>query len=172
MPEGGPPGVGGGSFLGGGGSGPRPERPELRGDCTFSGVFVAFLVFLCFCFFVWVGFSLVSRICLPRWDLGGDFGRLLGGFWARPAPRKGQIPVGIGFSGVFVAFLVFCCFCFLVGVSLSSLCPLAPQQTRGRLTRSVVDPAARFAERKPLTGRDRETKKKEKKRKKKGEDSR
>ena len=38
---------------------------------------------------------------------------------------------------------------------------------RGRLTRSVVDPAALLRNAKPLTGRDRETKKKRKKEKKK-----
>ena len=36
---------------------------------------------------------------------------------------------------------------------------------RGRLTRSVVDPAALLRNAKPLTGRDRETKKKKKKKK-------
>ena len=146
-----------------------PKRPELRGDC----IFLVFL--LCFSFsFAFVSLLVWVFRSFPESAYHGEiWEEILGGFWGAYVPGrhpgKTRYQWGLLFSGVFVAFLVFCCFCFFVGVSLSSLCPLAPllfaPQTRGRLTRSVVDPAARSAERKPLTGRDRETKKQEKTRK-------
>ena len=92
-------------------------------------------------------------------------GRLLGQAGAPERPEKATD------TTVFLVFLLRFSFSFAFVSLLGCVFRWCPEsaytQMRGRLTRSVVDPAARFAERKPLTGRDRETKNKRKKRKQK-----
>ena len=98
------PGVGGRSFLGGGVPGPRPERPELRGDCTFSGGAgarkgqIPMGIAVCLVFFLRFSFSVafVSLSgCVFRWlpesaYHGGILERVFGGFWAAFGGLMGQ----------------------------------------------------------------------------------